>query len=155
MVALIDEATGYQYHREPDALQDLLTKLIRETASDWERRFHPDYYQALCHLFGWRYGRHRALPSVIGQITLRWVYEVILPPEIIAEAKSRCRSEKIHQWLKDGGIKLLEKQRDAVEMMARGSVDYKDFDTRCSLAFYKQNQQMGMLFPASTEGKAA
>lgn len=148
IVALIDESTGYQYHREPDALQDLFTKLIRQVAADWERRFHPDYYAALCKLFNWPYGQHRALPAIIGQITLRWVYEVVFPNEIIEEIRSRKHGEKLHQWLTvEGGLRLLEKQRDAVEMMARGSVDYKDFEARCSMAFYRPGQQVGMVFP--------
>lgn len=148
-VALIDEATGYQYHRAPDALQDLFTRLIRQTASDWERRFHPEYYRALCKLFGINYGnQHRVLPGVIGQITLNWIYEVIFPPEILAEVKRRKKSEKLHQWLtKDGGLALLEKQRDAVMMIARSSVDYPDFQARCSVAFYKPGQQTALVYP--------
>ena len=54
-VALIDEATGYQYHRAPDALQELISKLLRQSCSSWERRFHPDYYRAIYRLFGWKY----------------------------------------------------------------------------------------------------
>ncbi|NBJ13342.1 P63C domain-containing protein [Microvirga arsenatis] len=148
-VALIHEATGYQYHRAPDALQDLFSKLIRETAADWERRFHPEYYSALCKLWGFKYGnKHRALPPVIGKVTMDWVYGVVFPPEIIAEVKSRAKSEKLHQWLtEEGGLKLLEKQRDAVMMIARSSVDYKDFEARCSVAFYRPGQQVLMNFP--------
>jgi len=71
-----------------------------------------------------------------------WIYEVIFPSEIIAEIKTRKRSEKLHQWLEDGGLKLLEKQRDAVMMIARVSSDYRDFEARCSIAFYKQGQQI-------------
>ena len=57
-IALIDEATGYQYHRAPDALQELISKLLRQSCSSWERRFHPDYYRALYRLFGWKYQGH-------------------------------------------------------------------------------------------------
>jgi len=46
-VALIDEATGYQHHRAPDALQELISKLLRQSCASWERRFHPDYYRAI------------------------------------------------------------------------------------------------------------
>lgn len=147
--ALIDEATGYQHHRAPDALQDLFSRLIRLTAADWERRFHPDYYNAVCKLFGISYGnRHRSLPPIIGKITMDWVYQVIFPPEIIAEIKSRQKSETLHQWLtKEGGLGLLEKQRDAVMMIARSSVDYQDFVSRCSVAFYKPGQQVAMVYP--------
>lgn len=73
-VALIDEATGFQHHRAPDALQELISKLLRQSSSSWERRFHPDYYRALYRLFNWRYqGHEQNPPHVIGQITLRWV----------------------------------------------------------------------------------
>lgn len=146
--ALIDEATGYQYHRAPDALQDLFSKLIRQTASDWERRFHPDFYQAIYRLFKVQYDPSRPTLSVVGQITLRWVYEPVFPPEILIEIKERQKSEKLHQWLQDGGIRELEKQRDAVMMIARSSLDYADFRARCSIAFYRRGQ-ISILFPAT------
>lgn len=149
--ALIDEATGYQYRRAPDALQDLFSKLIRQTASDWERRFHPDFYQAIYRLFKVQYDPSRPTLNVVGQITLRWVYEPVFPAEILIEIKDRQKSEKLHQWLQDGGIQLLEKQRDAVMMIARSSLDYADFRARCSIAFYRRGQ-MSILFPA---GEAA
>lgn len=148
LVSLIDEATGYQYHRESSALQDLYSKLIRETASDWERRFHPEFYTAICRMLGFQYGnKHRALPPLVGKITRDWIYEVIFPQEIIAEIKARQKSDKLHQWLKNEGLTLLERQRDAVMMIARSSVDYRDFEARCSVAFYKPGIQVKMTFP--------
>ncbi len=152
LVSLIDEATGYQYHREPDALQDLYSRIIREQCSDWERRFHPEYYRALCRLFGIPYGnQHRALPPIIGKITQDWVYEVAFPAEILLEIKSRKKTEKTHQWLKSDGIRVLEKQRDAVIAIARSSVDYRDFEARCSNAFARPGAQVKMMFPERGE----
>lgn len=149
LTSLIDEATGYQYAREPAALQDLFGRLIRQTAKDWERRFHPEFYRAVCGLFGIQYGnRHRALPSVIGQITERFVYLPVFPKEIVAEIKARKNSETLHQWLTDDcGLRLLEKQINDVTAIARSSVDYKDFEARCSQAFYKPGQQLSMIYP--------
>lgn len=149
LAALIDEATGYQYVREPTALQDLFGRLIRQTAMDWERRFHPEYYSALCKLFGFAYGnRHRPLPSVIGNITERFVYLAVFPKEIVAEIKTRKRSERLHQWLTaDDGLKVLERQIHDVTAIARSSVDYKDFEARCAQAFYKPGQQLSMIYP--------
>lgn len=148
IVALIDEATGYQYHRAPDALQDLFARLIRNTAADWERRFHPDYYQAIYKLFGWQYDQTVSQrPHIIGKITLQWVYEPVFPPEILVAIKERQSSEKMHQWLTDeGGLKLMEKQRDAVMMIARSSADHQDFEARCSVAFFRRGQ-MSILYP--------
>lgn len=146
-IALIDEATGYQYHREPDALQDLFSRLIRELCSDWERRFHPDFYDALFHLFGWRYTGQREKPPVIGKITARWVYGAVFPPEIVTEIRERrTATERLHQWLNEGGLRLLEKQINAVTMIARSSTDYADFCNRCSVAFHSTGQ-IGMVFP--------
>lgn len=147
-VALIDEATGYQHHREPDALQDLFGRLIREQCADWERRFHPDYYEALFALFGWNYHGQSRRPPVIGRITAQWVYESVFPNEILIEVRERKQSEKMHQWLTDGGLTLLEKQIHAVTMIARSSSDQRDFDARCSVAFHRRGQ-IGMVFPSA------
>lgn len=149
LTAMIDEGTGYQYARAPNALQDLFSRLIRETAADWERRFHPEYYSAVCKLFGIKYGnRHRALPGIIGQITERFVYLAVFPKEIITEIKTRQRSEKLHQWLTDdGGLALLNRQVNDVTAIARSSVDYRDFEARCAQAFYKPGQQLGFIYP--------
>lgn len=145
--SLIDEATGYQHHRAPDALQDLFARLLRESASDWERRFHPDFYEAIYGLFGWQYDPAKPKPFVVGKITLEWVYEPVFPPEILVEIKERQGSDKMHQWLTvDGGLRLMEKQKDAVMMIARSSTDYADFANRCAIAFFKRGQ-MPILYP--------
>lgn len=150
-VALIDEATGYQYHREPDALQDLFSKLIRQSCATWERRFHPDYYQSLFRLFGWEYTGQPRKPSIIGAITLKWVYEIAFPPEILTEVKERQQSAKMHQWLtEEGGLPILEKQRDAVMMIADSSADPADFESRCMKVFNRQGQ-LGLVFPSHDE----
>ena len=121
--------------------------------ASWARRFSPDYYRALFRLFGWHYqGHQQNPPAVIGQITLRWVYDVIMPREIIEEIRNRKRlSDKAHQWLSEGGLALLEKQIPAVTMIARSSMTYRDFDTRCATAFGSQPLQM-TLFIGALEG---
>lgn len=147
-VALIDEATGYQYHREPDALQDFISRLLRQTCATWERRFHPDYYEAIFSLFGWKYVGQPRKPSVIGQITARWVYESVFPSGIMAELRERRGDDKLHQWLTaEGGLPLLEKQINAVTMIARSSTDLADFNNRCAIAFHTKGQ-IGFVFPA-------
>ncbi len=105
------------------------------------------------YLFGWHYqGHQQNPPAVIGQITLRWVYDVIMPREIIEEIRNRKRlSDKAHQWLSEGGLALLEKQIHAVTMIARSSMTYRDFDTRCATAFGSQPLQM-TLFIGALEG---
>lgn len=146
-IALIDEATGYQYRREPDALQAILARLLREDAGTWERRFQPDYYSAIYRLFGWKYAGHtKNPPHVVGAITERWVYAVVFPPEMLAEIKSRKDlSERHHQWLTTQGLNRLDGQLRAVTAVARNSTSYKDFDQRCAAAFAGGALQYGLL----------
>jgi hypothetical protein len=146
-VALIDEATGYQYHRAPDALQDLIAKLLRQSCSTWERRFHPDYYRAIYRLFGWKYdGHEQNPPHVVGQITHRWVYGPVLPVEMIEEIRARkSLSQRHHQWLTQQGLARLESQIHAVTAIARSSVSYPDFKRRCDAAFAGSPLQLGLL----------
>ena len=51
--ALIDEATGFQYHRAPDALQELICKLLRQSCASWERRFQTSDLHAI-KVRGWQ-----------------------------------------------------------------------------------------------------
>lgn len=147
-VALIDEATGYQYHREPDALQDLIGRIIREKVSDWERRFGPDYYASLYKMLGWEYTGQTRHHPLIGWITNEYVYGAIFPAEIMSEIRGRRdKSDKLHQWLEDGGIRLTENQIKAVQMMSDSSSDFEDFKNRCKVTF-KVPGQLGFIFPA-------
>jgi phosphotransferase system HPr-like phosphotransfer protein len=146
-VALIDEATGYQHHRAPDALQELISKLLRQSCASWERRFQPDYYRAIYRLFGWKYlGHDQNPPHVVGQITLRWVYGPVLPQDLLGEIRNRKGiSQKHHQWLSRQGLAHLESQIHAVTAIARSSTGYRDFDRRCEAAFAGGSLQLALL----------
>ena len=153
-VALIDEATGYQYNRAPDALQDLIGKLLRQHSSSWERRFQPDYYSALFRLFGWRYVGHvKCPPRVIAQITRRWVYEEVFPAPVIAEIFSRKATlEKHHQWLTDNALERVIQQIHTVTAIARCSTSYRDFTHRCTAVFGGGPLQFALLDEDFGEG---
>jgi len=148
LTALIDEATGYQHARAPDALQDIYSRLIRATAADWERRFPREFYTAVCRLWGWGYADHRALPPVIGNVTERFVYLAVFPKEVVDEIKQRKKSQKLHQWLTESdGLRILEKQIADVTVIAKSSVDYRDFEARCTQAFFKPGDQLSIIYP--------
>ncbi|MGH8037211.1 MAG: P63C domain-containing protein [Stenotrophomonas sp.] len=148
LVALIDEATGYQYHRAPDALQDLIGKLIRTQVADWQRRFEPAYYAALAKVTGTRaVSGANGRPPIWGHITRKWVYEVCFPQEVLEEVAQRQEGgEKLHQWLTAGGVEAVAKQKERVTLMAASSANYKDFEARCSITFDRPGQ-ISLLYP--------
>ncbi|MDO4714018.1 MAG: P63C domain-containing protein [bacterium] len=53
IVALVDEATGYQYDREKDALQKILKEYISEELLPRQKRFPDVFYKELFRLNGW------------------------------------------------------------------------------------------------------
>ena len=127
---------------------NLLYLYLRDTAAEWEVRFTPEYYHALARLTCTRYSGHSGgTPACYGQITDKWVYGCLLPPDVHAELKARRGdSVKMHQWLTSGGQGLLDKQIDLVTTFARSSADLRDFEARM-MAVTQRGGQMGIIFP--------
>ena len=53
IVALVDEATGFQEVRKRDALHKILEAYIAPELMPWTRRFPPSFYKEMFRLHGW------------------------------------------------------------------------------------------------------
>lgn len=96
IIALVDEATGYQHDRERDELQKILKAYISEELLPWQKRFPDIYYKELFRLNGWDYSVKgiKKRPSVIGRWTNMLIYEQ-LPKGVLAELKKKTpKSER-------------------------------------------------------------
>lgn len=101
IIALIDEATGYQHEREKDELQKILKAYIAEELLPWQKRFPDVFYQELFRLNGWDYTVRgiKRRPGIIGKWTNKLIYEQ-LPPGVLDELKRRTpKSARLHQSL--------------------------------------------------------
>lgn len=129
---------------------NLLPLLLRESAGVWELRFKPEYYQALAKLTGTIYTGHAGgTCPLYGYITDRWVYGCLLPEEVHAELKARrSESQKMHQWLTEGGQVLLDQQINLVQSIANTSADRRDFEARMMLISGRRGQ-LGFVYPCS------
>lgn len=127
---------------------DLIPLLLRVDIAEWELRFPPEYYYALAKTTRTKYTGHSGgTPAIYGQITDKWVYGCILPKEVYFELKARKHeSEKMHQWLTDGGQELLDKQISLVTAVAMSSADYKDFESRM-MSLSERKGQLGFVYP--------
>jgi len=90
LIALIDEATGYQHERENDELQKILKAYISEELLKWQKRFPDVFYKELFRLNGWDYTVKgiKSRPSVIGTWTNSLIYEQ-LPKGVLEELKKK------------------------------------------------------------------
>lgn len=101
LIALIDEATGYQHEREQDELQKILKAYIAEELLPWQKRFPDVFYQELFRLNGWDYTVRgiKRRPGIIGKWTNKLIYEQ-LPPGVLEELKRVTpKSARLHQSL--------------------------------------------------------
>ncbi len=143
VIALVDEATGYQEVRDRKALQALLDKYLRKELAAWAKRFPDEFYQEMFRLRGWQWhGVKVNRPSMVGKYTKDIVYER-LAPGILKELEARNpkdnkgqRNAKHHQWLtEDIGSPALSQHLYAVIGLMRASPNWGQFKRMLQRAF--------------------
>lgn len=127
IVALIDEATGYQAIRPQQALQAYLEKLIAKELAAWAKKFPDEFYQNIYRLKGWPWpGMGKNRYSVVAHYTANLVYERIAPG-LLDELRRKSppnekgqRPNKLHQWLtEDIGNPMLAQHLYSLVMFQR------------------------------------
>jgi hypothetical protein len=127
---------------------------LLDKPATWEKRFQQPFYQALSRMSGLPYHGHiGGTPSLFGMITAKWVYQVVLPDSVYAEAKEAAKGsgDKIHQYLKPEAQELVQEQLKIVTVLANSCVDYKDFEARCVQSFWKPGEQGKLTLPVEPE----
>jgi P63C domain len=76
IIALIDEATGYQKIREKNALQVKLQAFIADELQDWALMFPEEFWLELARLEGVHYSA-RSRPLRWGKYIMLFVYDAI------------------------------------------------------------------------------
>lgn len=87
IVALVDEATGYQEIRDREALQEILKRYISEELMKWVKTFPMEFYKQVFRLKGWSWNDGRMSP-IVGSIVNDLVY-ARLAPGVLEELKKR------------------------------------------------------------------
>lgn len=158
IIALVDEATGYQVDRDRDALRKILEAYILDQYLPWTKRFPDEYYRQLFRLRRWQYSPPSVKrPQVVGRITNNLVYKQ-LPPGVLEELRKRNptnekghRSRRFHQYLtEDIGNPHLERHLASVIALMRASANWDTFKRLFARAFSTKPQQCG-LFPELEE----
>lgn len=127
IVALVDEATGYQAVRPKDALQAYLEQIIRKELAAWAKKFPDEFYENIYKLKGWAWpGMKRNRYSVVAHYTRDLVYQRIAPT-LLEELEKKSpknekgqRKNKLHQWFTDDiGNPLLAQHLHSLIMFQR------------------------------------
>ncbi|MDD4299001.1 MAG: P63C domain-containing protein [Bacilli bacterium] len=153
IIALIDEATGYQEERERDELQKLLSLYVREEFLPWTRRFPLEFYTEMFRLKGWEYKGKAKFP-LVGQYTNKYVYDV-LPEAVLDELKKKnplvknktndnkfYRKYRFHQFLSENiGIPHLDKHLASVITLMKISDDWEQFEDMFNKWYFEDKDE--------------
>lgn len=127
ILALVDEATGYQEVRPRDALQQYLEMLVRKELAAWAKKFPDEFYENIYKLRGWVWpGMRKNRYSAVAGYTTDLVYNRIAPG-LLEELKQKSpkndkgqRANKLHQWLsEDIGNPMLAQHMHSLLMFQR------------------------------------
>lgn len=133
IIALVDEATGYQRDRAKDALAKVLESFVAKELQPYVKTFPAEFYEEMFRLRGLQYPSEnpKFRPQYFGLLTNDIVYER-LAPGLLEEIKRQSRKDEkkahLHRRLTQevGHPKLREHLASVVTAM-RLSNDYADF----------------------------
>jgi hypothetical protein len=133
IIALVDEATGYQKDRAKDALAKILEAYVAKEIQPWVKTFDSDFYEHMFRLRGLEYPPEKPSfrPQYFGVLTNDIVYRRLAPGVLAALKEENSKGEKkgkLHQHLTAGfGRQNLVKHLGKVVALMQVSDDWPDF----------------------------
>ncbi len=124
IVALVDEATGYQKDRAKNELVKILEAFVAKELKPWVKTFPAEYYAQLFRLYHIPFPPEKPQwrPQFFGKITNDVVYDRLAPellPELKKAASKADKKARLHQWLTNdlGHPKLREHLASIVTLL--------------------------------------
>jgi hypothetical protein len=161
VTALIDEATGFQQVRSPDALRVLVQQYIEEERREWEKQFPDEYYDELNRLYGSKRLTTTGSGAVIqnrpqhfAKFTRSYVYQPLANGAVLEELdrinpkidKKGTRKARFHQHLSEGyGIEKLKRQVGEVLTLIKVSDSVNQFKKLFLRRFPQAGTQLSFL----------
>ena len=143
IIALVDEATGYQEQRAKDELARILEAYVQEEYRRWTRMFPEEFFRQIYRVHGWPYkpGNAKRTPFV-GHLINKYVYGQ-LPPGVLEELRRLnpvtergYRKRKHFQYLTaDTGNEHLDRQIMTITTLMRISDNKQELERNIAKAF--------------------
>jgi hypothetical protein len=133
VIALVDEATGFQYERPRRDLEEQLKKFLSEELRRYVGAFPTEYFKHLCRLRGVVLRPDMRLPLYFGTLTNNLIYRRIAPGLLLKLKERKLErgkpSNKLYNWLSEdvGFRELLIHMGQVIGTMKRHTT-YEDFE---------------------------
>lgn len=161
IIALVDEATGFQAVRPQDALQQYLELLVMKELAVWAKKFPDEFYENIYKLRGWQWpGMAKNRFSVVAHYTKDLIYER-MAPGLLKELQEKSpkdekgqRENKLHQWLSpDLGDPMLANHMQSILTLQRLSIangwGWQKFMNMVNQVMKKKGQSLDLPFDTS------
>jgi hypothetical protein len=157
IIALVDEATGYQLQRAAAELSFTFRALLLESKAQWDLMWPVDFVESVCRLHGERFEggpQPRFLAS-----TYEKLYHLILGEEVCAELKHRNPDPHFgtnhHQWLTPEAREVVKRQIPILIAYADTCGSKDEFWARVEHKYAKRPLQLSWLVPTRNPPEAA
>lgn len=150
IIALVDEATGFQQIREKDALQKFLEKFLLEEKGKWVKTFPDEFFEMIFKMKGltWKTVNKGQKPQWVGHHINDFVYSRIAPNVLAELRKVNPKNEKGNRKGKhpqfittDFGHPKLKEHLAALIALGKGSgYNWNNFKRFIERAFPKFNK---------------
>jgi hypothetical protein len=156
IIALIDEATGYQEERGRKALQEFLDKVLVNEARKWTKTFPNDFFEAIFKMKGWTWNEaaQGRKPSVVGHYINNYVYSR-LGPDLLTELRKRNpklddgkRAKKMHQFTSEdfGAPELQQRLRTLADFARAAGYNWTAWTRMVERAYPQFKDQYSLQF---------
>jgi hypothetical protein len=133
LIALIDEATGYQYERPFDALEFKLKLFLTEEMRKWDKTFPDDLWVQFGRLTKWKGSLH-SRPKYWGNLVMELIYEYLdadVAQWLRDNAPKPLKGQNYHQWMTEQyGLKRLIEHIWKVIGLASGCDDMRELKNK-------------------------
>lgn len=142
IIALVDEATGFETIKKKQALQIKLQAFIADEMHEWIKVFPDEFWLELARLEGIRYSP-RNRPLRWGKYVMAFVYDAI--DQDVGQELRRINPDphyrrNHHQWLKQFGKEAVHRQIGSVIAIMKLCDDMPEFRRKFERVFSKQRQ---------------
>lgn len=147
LIALIDEATGYQTKRESDELQQILTAYLLPEHRPWLQTIPEEFTKEIYRVYGWKRSANNRGPRYAGKLIRQLIYAQMPKPVLPAldainpSNQKYQRKHRHHQFLtKEQGLDHFRTLIITVMTLLRVSKNKSEFKRHWVAYFHGQRE---------------
>lgn len=155
IIALVDEATGYQDIRVKNALEEILNKFLLEDAKKYAVTYPLELYKQWFRLNGWEWKPENAQkrPGVIGTWTKDLIYKRMAPGLLTELERRNPKNDKGYREFKhfqlltdDIGEPRLREFFGGLLALARANTSWRKYYEMCNRAYPRFGDNLSLDF---------